>query len=108
LDKENVRQWLIRERNFSGHGTPPVIPDDVLTSAEARRSAGANSALSPAVGFPALSMPAGLTADGLPVGISLLGRPFAEGILFKIAHGYERMAPRREPPKTVPALPGEP
>lgn len=29
LDKENIRQWLIRERNFQGHGTPPLIPDDV-------------------------------------------------------------------------------
>ncbi|XXF76379.1 phosphoribosylaminoimidazolesuccinocarboxamide synthase [Myxococcaceae bacterium GXIMD 01537] len=29
LDKENIRQWLIRERGFSGHGTPPPIPDDV-------------------------------------------------------------------------------
>lgn len=29
LDKENIRQWLIRERNFSGHGTPPQIPNDV-------------------------------------------------------------------------------
>jgi len=29
LDKENVRQWLIRERGFSGHGALPVIPEDV-------------------------------------------------------------------------------
>jgi phosphoribosylaminoimidazole-succinocarboxamide synthase len=29
LDKENIRQWLIRERNFSGQGTPPPIPDTV-------------------------------------------------------------------------------
>ena len=29
LDKENIRQWLIRERNFQGHGEPPTIPDDV-------------------------------------------------------------------------------
>jgi phosphoribosylaminoimidazole-succinocarboxamide synthase len=29
LDKENIRQWLIRERGFSGQGTPPPIPDDV-------------------------------------------------------------------------------
>lgn len=29
LDKENIRQWLIRERNFQGHGTPPAIPDEV-------------------------------------------------------------------------------
>ncbi|MEW5743366.1 MAG: phosphoribosylaminoimidazolesuccinocarboxamide synthase [Myxococcota bacterium] len=29
LDKENIRQWLINERGFSGHGAPPPIPDDV-------------------------------------------------------------------------------
>jgi phosphoribosylaminoimidazole-succinocarboxamide synthase len=29
LDKENIRQWLIRERGFSGQGTPPPIPDQV-------------------------------------------------------------------------------
>jgi phosphoribosylaminoimidazole-succinocarboxamide synthase len=29
LDKENLRQWLIAERGFSGHGTPPAIPDEV-------------------------------------------------------------------------------
>lgn len=29
LDKENLRQWLIQERGFSGHGPLPVIPDDV-------------------------------------------------------------------------------
>lgn len=29
LDKENLRQWLIAERGFSGHGPLPSIPDDV-------------------------------------------------------------------------------
>jgi len=29
LDKEFVRQWLIRERNFRGDGPAPEIPDDV-------------------------------------------------------------------------------
>ncbi|HZH03604.1 MAG TPA: phosphoribosylaminoimidazolesuccinocarboxamide synthase, partial [Myxococcaceae bacterium] len=29
LDKENIRQWLIAERGFQGHGTAPEIPDDV-------------------------------------------------------------------------------
>lgn len=32
LDKENLRQWLIAERGFSGQGTPPSIPDDVRVS----------------------------------------------------------------------------
>jgi phosphoribosylaminoimidazole-succinocarboxamide synthase len=29
LDKENIRQWLIREHGFSGHGSPPPLSDDV-------------------------------------------------------------------------------
>jgi phosphoribosylaminoimidazole-succinocarboxamide synthase len=35
LDKETVRQWLIRETGFSGHGPSPVIPEEVrLRTAE--------------------------------------------------------------------------
>lgn len=29
LDKENIRQWLLKERGFSGEGSPPPIPDEV-------------------------------------------------------------------------------
>jgi phosphoribosylaminoimidazole-succinocarboxamide synthase len=29
LDKENIRQWLIHEHGFSGHGQPPPLSDDV-------------------------------------------------------------------------------
>ncbi len=29
LDKENIRQWLIREHGFSGQGQPPQLSDDV-------------------------------------------------------------------------------
>ncbi len=29
LDKENLRQWLITERGFQGHGPLPQIPDEV-------------------------------------------------------------------------------
>jgi phosphoribosylaminoimidazole-succinocarboxamide synthase len=32
LDKENIRQWLIRERGFQGHGPLPAIPDEVRVS----------------------------------------------------------------------------
>ena len=36
LDKENIRQWLIRERGFSGQGTPPPIPDAVRVDLAAK------------------------------------------------------------------------
>jgi phosphoribosylaminoimidazole-succinocarboxamide synthase len=32
LDKENIRQWLIQEHGFSGHGKPPPLTDEVRVS----------------------------------------------------------------------------
>jgi phosphoribosylaminoimidazole-succinocarboxamide synthase len=31
LDKENIRQWLIREKGFSGQGTPPALSEQIRT-----------------------------------------------------------------------------
>ena len=36
LDKEFIRQWLIRERNYKGEGPLPDIPDDVRVQLAAR------------------------------------------------------------------------
>lgn len=29
LDKENLREWLIKERGFDGHGVPPALDDGI-------------------------------------------------------------------------------
>jgi aspartyl-tRNA(Asn)/glutamyl-tRNA(Gln) amidotransferase subunit A len=54
------------------------------------------------LGLPALSLPVGHDMDGMPVGLQLVGRPFAEGLLLRAAHAYERetgtAASRRPPP----------
>ncbi len=36
LDKENLRQWLITEKGFQGHGPLPTIPDDVRVDLAAK------------------------------------------------------------------------
>jgi aspartyl-tRNA(Asn)/glutamyl-tRNA(Gln) amidotransferase subunit A len=41
------------------------------------------------LGLPALTLPGGATANGLPCGFQLIGRPFAEGLLYRIGHAYE-------------------
>ena len=39
---------------------------------------------------PALSVGCGFTSENLPVGLQIAGKPFAEDILFRVAHAYEQ------------------
>lgn len=83
---------------------------DVLTNPSPKDSygMGTNRLLSPVLGFPALTVPAGFTSDDLPIGLEFMARPFAEGTLFRLGSAYEQGTQHRRPPRTTPALPGEP
>lgn len=89
---------------------PTVIPPDLLTNPKSKDkySLGANRGLSSDIGFPAITVPAGFSSDALPVGIEFLGRPFAEGTLFKLTYAYEQAKHTRKPPAMTPPLQGEP
>jgi aspartyl-tRNA(Asn)/glutamyl-tRNA(Gln) amidotransferase subunit A len=41
------------------------------------------------LGVPALSVPAGFTSNGLPASFQLVARPFAEGLLLRVAAAYQ-------------------
>ncbi len=51
-------------------------------------------------GAPALSVPCGINSEGLPLGLQIAGRPFEEGLVFKVAHAYQRVTDwhKRRPP----------
>jgi Asp-tRNA(Asn)/Glu-tRNA(Gln) amidotransferase A subunit family amidase len=68
---------------------PPRLP---------RSTQGNNRNLAPVLGFPALAMPGGFSSEGLPLGFEFLGRPFAEGTLFKAAYDFEQATKIRRPP----------
>ena len=89
---------------------PAVIAPGALTNPKVEdvTPIGNNRRLSPVLGFPAMTVPAGFTTDGIPVGIEFLGRPFAEGILFKLGYAYEQGTHHRKTPPLTPALRGEP
>ncbi len=55
---------------------------------------------------PAITVPAGFTPDNLPAGITFLGRPYADGLMIKLAFAYEQATRHRRPPATTPVLPG--
>ena len=69
LDKENVRQWLIKERGWQGQGTPPEIPGDVRVDLAKKyvmnydRLTG--EAFQPAAGDPTARLEANLRKAGI-------------------------------------------
>ena len=61
--------------------------------------------VAPATGMPAITVPMGFARGTLPAGLQFLARPYAEGLLFRLAHGYERATVHRRPPGGFPELP---
>ena len=56
------------------------------------------------LGLPALSMTCGFTPDGMPTSFQLIGRPFAEALLFRLGHQYQRETDwHRRWPTALPA-----
>jgi aspartyl-tRNA(Asn)/glutamyl-tRNA(Gln) amidotransferase subunit A len=41
-------------------------------------------------GGPALSVPTGFSSAGLPLGMQIVGKPFTEGLIYRVAHAYEQ------------------
>jgi amidase len=60
--------------------------------------------LAPPTGAPAITVPMGFSYGHLPAGLQILGRPYAEGLLFKYAYAYEQGTHHRRPPEGFPAL----
>lgn len=61
--------------------------------------------ISPQSGMPAITVPMGFTHETLPAGLTLLGRPWAEGTLFRLAYAYEQATHHRHPPQLFGPLP---
>ena len=65
--------------------------------------------VAPATGMPAITVPMGFTEDTHPAGLQILARPYAEGLLFRLAYAYEQGTRHRRPPpgfdELTPAAP---
>jgi Asp-tRNA(Asn)/Glu-tRNA(Gln) amidotransferase A subunit family amidase len=60
--------------------------------------------VAPATGMPAITVPMGFSYGRWPAGLQILGRPYAEGLLFKLAFAYEQGTHKRRPPEGFPSL----
>ena len=64
--------------------------------------------VAPATGMPAITVPMGFTEGVHPAGLQILARPYAEGLLFRLAYAYEQGTGHRRPPPGFPELAGAP
>ena len=83
----------------------PLLPNEAgiksLEDAQSRISGVRNfTGAFNAAGVPALSIPAGFSPDNLPLSLQLVGKPMAEGVLFRVAHAYQQVTDwhKRRPP----------
>jgi Asp-tRNA(Asn)/Glu-tRNA(Gln) amidotransferase A subunit family amidase len=60
--------------------------------------------VAPATGLPAITVPMGFSYGNLPAGLQILGRPYSEGVLFRLAFAYEQGTRHRRPPEGFPSL----
>lgn len=44
-------------------------------------------------GVPGISVPCGFSKNGLPIGLQIITKPFAEEMMFRVAHAYEQSTP---------------
>ena len=80
-------------------GSPAWITD--LVNGDHSGGGSANAAA--VAGYPDITVPAGFIS-GLPVGVSFFGRAWSEGILLKIAYGFENAIQARKPPRFLPTV----
>lgn len=52
-------------------------------------------------GVPGISVPCGFSKNGLPIGLQIITKPFAEEMMFRVAHAYEQATPWHKEKVTV-------
>ncbi len=78
--------------NASQAGEAPRIADMTTWGMLERPALTTPAALT---GYPSMSICTGLGVGGLPVAMQFIGKPFAEAMIFRIAHAYEQVHPWR-------------
>lgn len=81
-------------------GGPAWLTDLVLGDHEV----GGSSTPAAVAGYPNITVPAGMV-HGLPVGISFFGAAWSEGVLIRIASGFEAAMPARRKPEFLATAP---
>ena len=96
------------ERAFDEHRldvlvTPTAGPSWVADPVSGDNFTGGSARLAAVAGYPNVTVPCG-DVSGLPLGISFVARPRAEGLLLRVAAGYEQVSKLRAAPRYRPTI----
>jgi amidase len=65
---------------------------------------GSSAQAAAVAGFPLVTVPAGYVYDQLPIGLTFMGPALSEGILIRLAFGFEQASRARRAPRNQPTL----
>jgi amidase len=80
--------------------TTPAWKIDLATDDGSSHGSSSSAAVA---GYPSITVPNGYV-HGLPVGILFFGRQWSEGVLLRVAYGYEQTTQHRRAARMVPSL----
>lgn len=80
--------------------TTPAWKIDLATDDGSSHGSSSSAAVA---GYPSITVPNGYV-HGLPVGILFFGRQWSEGVLLRVAYGYEQTSQHRRAARMVPSL----
>ena len=80
--------------------TTPAWKIDLATDDGSSHGSSSSAAVA---GYPSITVPNGYV-HGLPVGILFFGRQWSEGVLLRVAYGYEQTTKHRQAARMVPSL----
>lgn len=89
--------------------TAPVIPKRSLPDGELNVEQTMRTmqfaAIANFTGLPAITVPAGYDRCGLPIGLQFIGRPWGEGLLFRLAYAADTIVQHKRPTTYYDLLP---
>ena len=94
---------LLKKHRLDAFVAPTGGPAWVIDLLNGDHFTGGSSTPAAVAGYATITVPAGFI-HGLPVGMSFIGGAWSEPTLIRLAFGFERAMPARQPPKFLPTF----
>ena len=103
LSRDQGIDAVMEEHGLDAIVSPTTTPAWKIDLVAADGSSNGSSGSAAIAGYPSITVPNGYV-HGMPVGILFFGRQWSEGVLLRIAYGYEQATRHRRAARLLPSL----